>query len=44
MNISKGSIANLLVVWCFAMLLGITVGMNVPFVLLIVATLIYLIH
>lgn len=40
--ISLGKIAWLLLVWTFALLLGLTVGLNVPFILLIAYTILYL--
>jgi len=43
MNINKGTISYLCIVWAFALLLGVAVGLNVPFVLLVVATVLYLI-
>lgn len=43
MTINKGAIANICVLWCFALLLGITLGLNVPFVLLVIATILYLV-
>lgn len=42
MNISKGNIAYLCIVWAFAMFLGVAGGLNLPFILLIVATVLYL--
>ena len=43
MVINKGNLAWLCVVWAFALLVGVVVGLNVPFVLLVVATVLYLI-
>lgn len=43
MTINKGSIANLCVIWAFALLLGVSMGLNAPFVLLAIATVLYLI-
>ena len=43
MNVSKSNIAWLCVVWAFAILVGVGVGLNLPFVLLVVATVLYLI-
>jgi hypothetical protein len=43
MNISKSNIAWLCVVWAFALLLGVSAGLNIPFVLLIAATVLMLI-
>ena len=43
MNTSKGNIAWLCVIWAFALLIGVAVGLNLPFVLLVVATILYLI-
>jgi hypothetical protein len=40
--INKGSIAYLCIVWAFALLLGVAVGLNWPFVLLVVATILTL--
>lgn len=42
MNINKGNIAYLCVVWTFALLLGVTFSLNAPFILLLVATVLYL--
>ena len=43
MNINKGTLALLCVIWAFAILLGLSVGLNVPFLLLLLATILYLI-
>jgi hypothetical protein len=43
MTISRGSIAYLCFVWAFALLIGVVVGLNIPFVLLAVGTVLYLI-
>lgn len=43
MTINKSAIANICVFWCFALLLGITFSLNIPLVLLIIATILYLI-
>jgi hypothetical protein len=43
MNINKGTIAWLCVAWAFALLIGVVAGLNVPFLLLVVATVLYLI-
>ena len=43
MTFNKGNLAHLCVVWAFALLVGLVVGLNVPFVLLVVATVLYLI-
>lgn len=40
---SKSSIAYLCFVWAFALLLGVAVGLNIPFLLLVVGTVLYLI-
>lgn len=42
MNINKSNIAYLCIVWAFAILIGVSVGLNLPFVLLVVATVLYL--
>ncbi len=43
MNISKGSVATLCLGWAFALLLGVAVGLNPPFILLLVWTVLILI-
>ena len=43
MNISKSSIAYLCFAWTVFLLLGVTVGLNLPFVLAVVGTILYLI-
>lgn len=43
MVINKGAIANLCVIWAFALLLGVSMGLNMPFILLVIATVLYLI-
>jgi hypothetical protein len=43
MNINKSNLAYLCIVWVFAILLGVSVGLNLPFVLLLVATVLLLI-
>lgn len=43
MNINKGNFAWLCVVWAFALLVGVVVGLNAPFVLLVIATILYLV-
>lgn len=43
MNISKGTIATLCLGWAFALLLGISMGLNVPFILMIAWTILLLI-
>lgn len=43
MNISRGNLAWLCIVWCFAILVGVVMGLNVPFILLVVGTVLYLI-
>ena len=40
---NKGSIAYLCFVWAFALLLGVALGLNIPFVLLVIGTVLYLI-
>lgn len=42
MNINKSNVATLCIVWAFALLIGVAVGLNLPFVLLVVATVLYL--
>ena len=43
MNISKSSIAYLCFAWVVFLLLGVTVGLNLPFLLAVVGTVLYLI-
>ncbi|HEU4340996.1 MAG TPA: hypothetical protein VFU31_05445 [Candidatus Binatia bacterium] len=43
MAINKGTIATLCLGWAFAVLLGVSVGLNVPFVLLVAWTILLLI-
>ena len=43
MSINKGTIATLCLGWAFALLLGASMGMNVPFILLIIWTVLMLI-
>lgn len=43
MTINKSAIAHLCALWCFALLLGISLGLNVPFILLVLASILYLI-
>ncbi len=43
MKFNKGNIGFLCIVWAFALLLGVSASLNLPFVLLIVATVLYLI-
>jgi hypothetical protein len=43
MNISRGTIATLCLGWAFALLLGVALGLNVPFVLLVIWTILLLI-
>jgi hypothetical protein len=43
MNINKGNIAWLCVVWAFALLIGVVAGLYLPFILLVIATVLYLI-
>ena len=42
MNISKGTLGWLCFVWAALILLGITVGFNVPFLLAVLGTILYL--
>ena len=42
MNTSKTNLAYLCVIWAFALLIGVAVGLNLPFVLLVIATVLYL--
>lgn len=35
MNLSRGTLANLCLGWAFALLLGVTMGLNIPFILMI---------
>jgi len=42
MNITKGGIAYLCFAWTVFILLGLTIGLNVPFVLAVIGTLLYL--
>lgn len=43
MNISRGVIATLCLGWAFAFLLHVSVGLNIPFVLLVAWTILLLI-
>jgi len=43
MNISRGTIATLCLYWAFALLLGVGAGLNLPFILMIVWTILLLI-
>jgi len=43
MSINKGTIATLCLGWAFAILLGVAFGPNVPFILLIIWTILLLI-
>ncbi len=43
MNISRGTVATLCLGWAFALLLGVAVGLNLPFVLLVIWTVLLLI-
>lgn len=43
MNINKGNVAYLCIVWAFAILLGVSVGLNWPFGLLVAASVLTLI-
>ena len=40
-NVNKSTIAYLCFVLAFALLLGVTVGLNVPFILLVVGSVLY---
>lgn len=42
MNINKGNLAYLCFVWAFAILIGLAFSLNVPLVLLIIGTALYL--
>ena len=42
MTINKGNIGLLFVIWAFAFILGLSISLNVPFVLLVIGTLIML--
>jgi hypothetical protein len=43
MNLSKGTLATLCLGWAFAVLLGVSMGLNVPFILMIAWTVLLLI-
>ena len=43
MNTSRGTIATLCLGWAFALLLGVAVGLNVPFILLLAWSILLLI-
>lgn len=43
MNLSRPTLATLCLGWAFAVLLGVAVGLNVPFILLIAWTLLLVI-
>lgn len=43
MNISRGTVSTLCLGWAFALLLGVAVGLNVPFILLLVWSILLLI-
>jgi hypothetical protein len=43
MTINKASIAWLCFMWAVLLLIGITVGLNLPFILAVVGTVLYLI-
>jgi hypothetical protein len=43
MTINKGSIGWLCFMWAVLILIGISVGLNVPFVLAVIGTVLYLI-
>jgi hypothetical protein len=43
MNISRGTIATLCLGWAFALLLGVSLSLNAPFVLLVIWTVLLLI-
>lgn len=43
MQINRGSLAYLCLVWAFALLLGVAVGLNLPFILLVIGSILMLI-
>lgn len=43
MTINKGNVANICVLWCFYLILGGPLSFSVPLVLIIVASVLYLI-
>jgi hypothetical protein len=43
MNISKSTVATLCLGWAFALLLGVSLGLNLPFILMVVWTILLLI-
>ncbi len=43
MTINRGTIATLCLGWAFALLLGVSLGLNVPFILLVIWTILLLI-
>jgi hypothetical protein len=43
MTINKGVIATLCLGWAFAILLGVSIGLNVPFILLVIWSILLLI-
>lgn len=42
MNITKGTIAQICLYWAIVILLGIAVGLNVPFILMVIWTVLVL--
>lgn len=42
MTINRGTIATLCLGWAFALLLGVGMGLNVPFILLVIWTILLL--
>jgi hypothetical protein len=42
MNISKGTVAYLCFAWVVFLLIGISVGLNLPFVLAVIGTILYI--
>jgi hypothetical protein len=43
MTITKGAVAYLCFVWAFAILIGLAFSLNIPFALLLIGTILYLI-
>lgn len=43
MNINKGTVGWLCFAWAVLILLGIAVGLNVPFILAVIGTVLYLV-
>lgn len=42
MRLNKGSLGFLCLAWAFGILLGLSIGFNVPFLLFLIATVLYL--